>query len=210
MFYRVQISIMRKRIIICWLLFLLAYSAANAQYEKEEFQQLRWQEKVFYGGSFGLMFGTVTDIEVSPTVGYRLTRNLSVAVGPKYRYYRDSRVYSSTSQPQTSYTIEGHIYGGRSYLQFYILNNINDFIPIGLNAGIFLHTEYEILSLENDDFRPLSEGSGRYAIHSVFIGGGLRLPLGEKAAVNLMILWNVNESFDSPYTSPIIRFGFTF
>lgn len=198
---------MSKKITACCLLFLFIVSYAVAQYEKEEFQQFSWQERFFYGGSFGLMFGTITDIEISPIVGYRLTRNLSLAIGPKYRYYRDSRVYSTSSG---NYTLEGHIYGGRSYLQFHIVGDIHDFIPIGLHAGIFAHTEYEALSLEYEDFNPFEQTSGRYTLHSFFVGGGLRFPAGRRAALNLMVLWNLNESSDSFYTSPVFRFGFTF
>ena len=177
----------------------------NAQFDKEEFEYMTWKEKVFFGGSFGIMFGTYTDIEVSPIVGYRITRHLSLAVGPKYRYYREKIIYQS--QP---YSLEGHVYGGRSYVQFYFIKNINDFIPIGIHAGFFAHAEYELLSLEEEDFRPQYGNRGRYLLHTAFVGPGLRLPAGRRAAVNFMVLWNLNENSDSPYTSPIIRFGFTF
>ena len=204
-------SIMRNKITAGLILFLFILPFAAAQYDKEEFQEFSWKERFFYGGSFGLMFGTITDIEISPIVGYRLTRNLSLAVGPRYRYYRDSRVtYSYAGQPTQNYVLEGHIYGGRSYLQFHVIGDINDVLPVGLHAGIFLHTEYEALSLENEDFRPWREATGRFTLHSFFIGGGVRFPAGRRAALNLMVLWNLNESSDSPYTSPVLRFGFTF
>jgi len=182
----------------------------TAQFTKEEFQQLAWQQKIFFGGNFGLMFGTYTDIEISPVIGYRLTRNLSFAAGPKYRYYKEPIVYYNTLGQPVKYVLEGHIYGGRSYFQIHFIRDINDFIPIGLHAGLFGHAEYEILSLENEDFRPQSGESGRYTLHTVFVGGGLRVPIGERAAFSLMVLWNATESYDSPYPSPVIRYGFTF
>ncbi len=47
------------------------------------------KERLFYGGNFGLQFGSITDIQVSPVVGIWLLPRLNVAVGPNYRYYRD-------------------------------------------------------------------------------------------------------------------------
>ena len=53
------------------------------------------KERLFYGGSFGLQFRTVTDIDISPVVGIWLLPRLNIAAGPKYRYYKDR--YSAVS-----------------------------------------------------------------------------------------------------------------
>jgi hypothetical protein len=47
------------------------------------------KERLFYGGSFGLMFGTVTDIQISPVIGFWVLPRIAVAAGPTYRYYKD-------------------------------------------------------------------------------------------------------------------------
>src|SRR5665811_1222309 len=57
--------------------------------QKEKEESPPFKERLFYGGSFGLQFGTITDIQVSPVIGYWLLPRLNVAVGPDYRYYKD-------------------------------------------------------------------------------------------------------------------------
>jgi hypothetical protein len=44
--------------------------------------------------------------------------------------------------------------------------------------------------------------------HDIFLGGGYRQWIGEKAFMSLSILWNVNETPYSPYSNPIFRIGF--
>ena len=45
--------------------------------------------------------------------------------------------------------------------------------------------------------------------NSFLVGGGYRQQIGGNAAMNLMVLWNLNDTYDSPYTNPIIRIGFS-
>ena len=45
--------------------------------------------KIFFGGNLGLFFGTVTDIEISPLVGYKIYKGLSAGGGFTYIYYRE-------------------------------------------------------------------------------------------------------------------------
>jgi len=47
-------------------------------------------ERIFLGGSFGLQFGTVTNIQVAPVLGVWLLPRLNVAAGPSFQYYKDS------------------------------------------------------------------------------------------------------------------------
>src|SRR5674476_322179 len=75
-----------------------------------------FRERLFFGGNFGLQFGTITDIQVSPVVGLWVLPRLAVAVGPDYRFYKDR--YDRTS-----------IYGGKCYMQFVVIKDINSFLP---------------------------------------------------------------------------------
>lgn len=140
-----------------------------------------FSERLFYGGNFGLMFGTITYIELSPLVGYRITERLSAGPGVSYIYLQDNRFDLSTS-----------IYGGRLFARY----NITDYL--------FGHGEYEVLNRES----PYSL-EGRVNVTSIFIGGGYRQRFGLNSFLSIMGLWNLNDSEYSIYRNPIIRMGFS-
>jgi hypothetical protein len=159
------------------------------------------KERLFYGGSFGLQFGTVTDIDVSPVVGIWLLPRINVAAGPKYRYYKD-RYSGSTG-----------IYGGRVYSEIVLIKDLNNIIPIGLNFGFFLHAEDELLSLESS-FWQYQPAANRLITNTVFAGAGMSQPMGVRSSLNLMFLWALNDAFKdlayNLYGNPEIRISVIF
>jgi hypothetical protein len=50
----------------------------------------------------------------------------------------------------------------------------------------------------------------RLWIDNLLVGAGLRQPVGKRAAINLLILWDVTQNDYSPHTNPIFRMGFSF
>jgi hypothetical protein len=159
------------------------------------------KERLFYGGSFGLQFGTVTDIDVSPVVGIWLLPRINVAAGPKYRYYKD-RYSGSTG-----------IYGGRVYSELVLIKDLNNIIPIGLHFGFFLHAEDELLSLESS-FWQLQPTGNRLITNTVLAGAGMSQPMGTRSSLNMMFLWTLNNAFEdlayNLYGNPEIRFTVIF
>ena len=104
---------------------------------------------------------------------------------------------------------ETHIWGGRLFTNYVIINNVNDWIPLGFNFRIFAHLEYEALSYEKA-FLKYNE-PGRELQHSVLVGGGLRFPSGRRSSTNLTFLWNLNSNLNSVYGSgPFMRITFNF
>ena len=157
-----------------------------------------FKERLFFGGNFGLQFGTITDIQVSPEVGYWLLPRVAVAVGPTYRYYKDLDVATA-------------LYGGKGYIQFVIIQDLNSFIPMGVHTGIFLHTEDELLSLKSSFWKfPLPYTSDRFYVNTVLVGGGISQQLGRRASLNFMVLWPLNDSGYSIYSKPEIRISFSY
>ncbi len=161
------------------------------------------KERLFYGGSFGLQFGTVTDIDISPVVGIWLLPRINVAAGPKFRYYKDK--YSILNSTM--------IYGGRAYSELVVIKDLNNIIPIGLNFGFFLHLEDELLSLESSFWQNPAE-TGRIVTNTVFAGPGMSQPIGRRSSLNIMFLWSLNNAFDdlaySLYGNPEIRISLIF
>ncbi|MBN2214877.1 MAG: hypothetical protein JW723_11580 [Bacteroidales bacterium] len=155
------------------------------------------RDKIYFGGDFSLMFGTVTFIEVSPIAGYRFTPRFSSGLGITYQYYRE-KLFSNT-------VIKSHIYGGRVFSKYILLKDLNEFIPVGLHAGLLGYCEYEFLNLES--YFSLQHESGRFWLHSFYVGGGLELPVGRRSSMNLLVLFNLNDTGESPYSNPVVRIG---
>ena len=142
-----------------------------------------------FGGYFGLQFGTVTLINVSPLVSYRFTEKLHGGLGLTYQYYKDNTFTPSYSSSA---------YGGSIFARYFIWGDL------------FAHVEYAPLYITNFVYYPpytIDEGKAPWA-HDILLGGGYRQWLGEKAFLSLMLLFNVNESIYSQYSNPIIRIGF--
>jgi len=184
-----------RSFILILLFLILSCSVLSAQRQREEPPPIK--ERLFFGGNFGLQFGTYTDIQVSPVVGIWLLPRLAVAVGPDYRYYR----YGD---------IRTNIYGGKAYTEFVLIQNLNSIIPIGGNTGIFFHLEDEILSLESEDWKNPPYLTGRFSVNTLLAGGGISQQLGMRSSMNFMVLWALNESIYDIYSIPEIRISFIF
>jgi hypothetical protein len=144
-------------------------------------------DRLTFGGHLGLQFGNQTYVEVAPLVGYRITERLIAGIGLKYIYYKfDDRylVYSD------------HLYGGGPFARYLIFEEL------------FVHVEHEVLNMRVYDY--LTRTFQRKNISSVFVGGGYRQMIGDNSAIELMLLYNINESINSPYINPIFRVGFGF
>lgn len=139
------------------------------------------KDKLFGGGNIGAQFGGITVVNISPIVGYKITPRFAAGVGVTYIYYNYKAINFSSS-----------IYGGNIFGRLYVLENI------------FGHAEYEVLNIDSYDFP-----GTRANIENVYVGGGFRQAIGANSFMNIMALWNINESKYSPYGNPIIRMGFS-
>lgn len=181
---------------------LFSLSAGMVQAKWEEKPSLR--DRIFFGGNFGLQFGTVTNIEISPLAGIYLTPRLAVGPGIRYEYFRSN--YPGYVPYDT------HIYGGTVFARYMVIRDMSNAVGIGLNFGLFGHAEYEMLSLESRYFKigAPPDAVGRFNLHSILVGGGIYQPIGRRGGFLIMVLWNLNETANSPYSNPIFRIGFNF
>ncbi|MCK4701079.1 MAG: hypothetical protein KAT38_12115, partial [Bacteroidales bacterium] len=168
-------SLITRRLVVISVLFFLVLISSFAR-NGEQNKGRRY----FFGGNFGLQFGSITNIEVSPIAGYRIFPWFSVAAGPKYQLYGEN---------YAGFKFNTHIYGGRAFTRIMVIGDLDEFIPLGFHGGLFAHAEYEALSLERQYFDTGSEG--RFWLKSVLVGGGISQPLSDRASVNIMLLWNL-------------------
>ncbi|MFH1321827.1 MAG: hypothetical protein ABII90_14400 [Bacteroidota bacterium] len=145
------------------------------------------RSKVFTGGNIGLLFGTVTYIDLSPIIGYMLTEKISAGIGVTYKYFNDNRIANYST----------NIFGGRVFGRYLFTENL------------FAHTEYELLNLEIIMVDRWYNVTDRYRknVSYIWVGGGYRYPVGLNSYLSFMVLYNLNESAFSIYPNPIYTIG---
>lgn len=185
--------IMRLRT-IAFLLFFLVCHASMAQESgtppppsDPPKQKVPFRERLFLSPDLGLQFGTVTVINVSPKIGYKITPRFAAGLGGTYIYIKDK------TYQKLGYTYESSIYGGSVFTQYQIFEQVK------------LYSEYEMLSLET--FNAKSFTTTRKLVPSLLAGGGYTSSIGGNSSVGIMLLYNLLDGPDSIYENPIIRIG---
>ena len=187
-----------SKISISIFLALLVHAAcipAAGQTARQEVPPLK--DRLFYGGNVNLQFGTYTDIQVSPVIGLWVLPRVGLAVGPDFQYYK---LYSSNT----------FIYGGKAYMEYLFIQDLNKILPLGINMGLFMHAEYELLSLESAFFRNPPYDSKRFMAGTVLAGGGIMQQMGERSSLNISFLWTLDNDPWGIYGNPEIRISFIF
>lgn len=157
-----------------------------------------FKERLFFGGNLGLQLGSITDIQISPVAGYWVLPRIAVAAGPTYRYYKELDVSTA-------------LYGGKAYVQLYVVQDLNSFIPMGVHTGIFLHMEDELLSLKSSFWKyPNPYTTDRFYVNTLLAGAGLSQQIGRRSSLNFIVLWPLNDSLYGIYSKPEIRVSFIF
>lgn len=169
--------------------------------------------RVSVGGNLGFQFGSVTGITIAPEVAVRTVDNLYVGFRFLYQYYNYKNYYWNDSTNQyLSY--KSSVYGGGVYLRYYLNSLFDNFL-----GNLFAHVEYEYQYYT----RPYTNKFGGYIldpylnqyipgkeavqVSSFFVGGGYRQPIANRVSMDFMILFNLNDSYNSPYSNPIFRLG---
>ena len=151
----------------------------------------KFSDHLFFGGSFGLQFGSYTYINLSPMAGYKFTPKISAGLSLTYIYYN---VKEPGYTPYTS-----NVYGGSIFTRYMITQDF------------FAHAELQLLNMDiYEQSYYYYYYKGRQTIPSLLLGGGYRMPMGSNSSMNIMILYDVIDDRYSPYVSPIIQIGFGF
>lgn len=182
--------------------FVMAAGKEKQKDKKKEKAEI--PRRIYFGGNLGLQFGTITDIMVSPMVGYRFTPRLNAGVGFTYEYYQDN-----TWNPR--YTTS--LYGPRVFARYLAIASFSNILPVNYNGGIFLHGEYEALNMDENYFgniNPAPGEGGRFWMNSWLLGFGLRQPVSRTGSINFLILFYLGDDSYTPYSNPVFRIEFSF
>ncbi|MEA3445075.1 MAG: hypothetical protein U9R19_10165 [Bacteroidota bacterium] len=168
-------------------------------------------DRLVIGGNFGLSFGRIDYVEISPKVGYKVKPRFVTGIGIKYIYYHEDIEYLVNGNLY-SYENKSMVYGGSFWGQYTLLENLNE--SLGINIGdIVAYAEIEQLNVEVYNINPgtgFYEPDGRAWVTSTLIGGGIYQPIGRRSGIYLLILYNLTDELFSPYENPVIRIGFNF
>jgi hypothetical protein len=156
--------------------------------EKADLSLLTFKERIRLGGSFGLSFGTFTNINLSPMAGYQITDKLVGGVGATVMWFKAK-----------NFGVNAVYYGGRGFLMYNVIPIIN------------IIAEYEALNVETDTF---TKYNARKWINSPMVGASYSQPTGGRfiKAVHFTALYNINYNNQiddygnniSPYGSPFV------
>lgn len=186
---------MRKHQLLLFIFILLGgFSFSNLQAQDSGTKNPKGKstsilDRMEFGGIVGAQFGDVTYIELAPLAAYHITEAFHAGLGLTYQYYH----VNYTGYPDYS----SSAYGGSIFARYFVWRDL------------FAHVEYAPLYITNFQFPPyVTPVDEAPWAHDIFLGGGYRQRFAERASVNLMLLFNVNETVYSPYSNPIIRIGF--
>lgn len=177
---------------------LLFSSGAHAQYFPSERQQqtrtqenenLKFKDKLRYGGNVGAMFGNVvTFVELSPRIYYLPSEKQLIGIGPNYVYI-NQRSFNNFPGFSTS------AYGGS------VMGMQRVFPGLGAMAEVE-PVSFERLAISGNELE-------RVFHTNVYVGGVIWQQSG-RGNYFLMFLYNINHLSRSFYQpSPLVmRFGF--
>ena len=166
-------------------LFLTIPFAAKAQVNDWEEEPPKgtpglYKNRFFTGGGVGLQFGTLTAVELAPTVGYIVHRMFRFGITVNFSYFRDAYF-----QPALS----SYYWGGSFFIRFY---------PI---RRLFIHAEIGGMN------QPYGSDHERKWLAYPIAGIGYSQPLGNRVALTIRAMWNFNNDEYSIYGNPIIGIG---
>ena len=160
--------------------------------------------RFFIYSGFGLGYNSFGgnsqfDFSISPSLGIRLNDRLSVGPGLSYAY---SSIGFGNGNGQTAATLSTKSLGVKVFAQF---RAIDQFL---------IHAE-----LENTRAQFLQvDPTGRFytgavvtrTVQTPLAGLGYRQQFSNRAAADILVLYNFQDDFNRIYSNPVIRFNFLF
>jgi hypothetical protein len=157
--------------------------------------------KLFVYSGIGLGYSSLYgysnfNFSISPAIGYRINDRLSVGPGISYayNYYGTDDGYGHKSSINTSN------FGVKAFAQFMVYKQF------------FLHGEYEVTKAQllTVDQNGYYAGTVSRSIQTPLLGVGYRSQISNRAAADIVVLYNFQDDYNSIYPNPVIRFNFLF
>lgn len=144
--------------------------------------QNKLSDRIYVGGGFGLNTGNnITNVGLSPQVGYKITSRLSAGFGISYQYVHFRAIDKSLSN-----------YGWSIFSRY------------NVTRQFFAYTEFENLQFEYFT-TPSAEQTARLGYHGLLVGAGYTEVLADRISFSVSALYNLlYDGADpiQPYNSP--------
>lgn len=147
------------------------------------------KNKLVYGGLimpgyyYNPYYGNVFYVSANPSIGYKLTNELTLGTGFNYNYTR-------VSSGGRNYSVS--IYGPNAFARYLILQNA------------FVQVQYD--KINQPDY--YATGAKRIWVDYVFVGGGYYQRINNNAGLVFSALYNLTPNKNSMYQNPLIQIGF--
>lgn len=133
-------------------------------------------QKIYFEGIVGLLNGgwngSINLIQLSPSLGYHIHKNVSVGLGPS--------VVLQTQQKKLN-----AVMGTRSFLKYELLR-YNVYLQVEDNL-MFPHVDKSTVETKHVDTQ-----------HALFTGGGYLLPISKRIALNASVLYRITGDSSMP------------
>jgi len=168
-----------NKVLIFFFLLLISSNLKSQDFNK-------FKDNLYWGGNFGLSFGSYTYIQIAPVLSYAVTEDFHVGLGVDYTYFKDSRNIYTTSY-------EGSIWSPKVFARYFL-------------GDFFGHVEFQQTYYKNvyNSLNP-----NEYISQSnYYAGGGYRSWVGLNSFVFVMLLFDLQSSDFYLGDNPFIQIGF--
>jgi len=158
--------------------------------------------KMFVYSGIGLGYSSYYGLSnfnfsISPAIGYRVSDRFSIGPGISYAY----NYYGADNGRGGSTSFNTSSFGVKGFAQFMVYNQF------------FVHAEYEVTRAELlavDVNGYLTGGKVTRSVQTPLLGAGYRSQISNRAAADIVLLYNFQDDYNSIYPNPVIRFNFLF
>ena len=136
------------------------------------------------------------NFSISPAIGYRVSDRFSIGPGISYayNYYGQDNGRGGTASVSTS------SFGVKGFAQFMVYDQF------------FVHAEYEVTRAEllAFDQNNVYVGNVTRSVQTPLLGVGYRSQISNRAAADIVLLYNFQDNYNSIYPNPVLRFNFLY
>jgi len=158
--------------------------------------------KLVFGGSATVSLGQVTDLGITPMIGYRFTDRFTAGIGLGYDYLKIND-FTPLTDPNTGavnyYPVQSSIFYPSIWARYRVFRNI------------FVQSEfqYDMISQRVYDYDQ-NYNITKYTVKANapvwLVGAGFRMPVTDRVSFVMVIMYDVLQNKNSPYYNTLAFF----